>query len=116
MSRLIFQAPFRSTPSKRISLWIRPDLRSRVCAMVRHQVQPIHARDAGDTPQLPPLVKTTAKSFNVKEVSADKGYSGQERHDAIAGVGAYPVHRVLPQRLLSDWRNLRALEFSRCSR
>jgi len=35
-------------------------------------------------------VQTTAKSFTVKEVSADKAYSGRECHDAIAAVGATP--------------------------
>lgn len=50
----------------------------------------IHGRNAGDAPQLPALVQTTAKNFAVKEVSADKGYTGQETHDAIAAVGATP--------------------------
>jgi transposase len=50
----------------------------------------IHSRDAGDITQLPALVETTAKNFTMKEVSADKGYSGREPHDAIAKVGAVP--------------------------
>jgi transposase len=50
----------------------------------------IHDKDAGDAPQLPALVKTTAANFTVKEVSADKGYIGEETHAAIAAVGATP--------------------------
>ena len=36
------------------------------------------------------LVNATAKNFTMAEVSADKGYSGRESHDAIAKVGATP--------------------------
>jgi len=50
----------------------------------------IHERDTNDCPVLPSLVDTTAKNFDVKEVSADKAYSGGESHDAIAKVGAVP--------------------------
>lgn len=51
----------------------------------------IHGKDAGDAVQLPELVRTTASNgFTIKEVSADKGYSGRECHDAIAAVGAMP--------------------------
>ncbi|MFT3786640.1 MAG: transposase [Tepidisphaeraceae bacterium] len=50
----------------------------------------IDGKDTGDAPMLPPLVKTTAKSFEMYEVSADKGYSSRDVHDAIASVGAIP--------------------------
>jgi len=50
----------------------------------------IHGRDANDAPILPSLVDSTAKNFTIKEVSADKGYSSREAHDAIAKVGATP--------------------------
>jgi transposase len=50
----------------------------------------IHGRDTSDAPQLPSLIEATAKHFNVKEVSADKGYTGRENHDAIAKIGAKP--------------------------
>jgi Transposase DDE domain/SWIM zinc finger len=51
----------------------------------------ILGKDAGDSPQLPPLVaKTKANGFDMKECSADKGYSGTDAHDAIAAVGAVP--------------------------
>jgi transposase len=50
----------------------------------------IHGRNASDALQLPALVDATAKNFTVKEVSADKGYSSAESHEAIAKVGATP--------------------------
>jgi len=50
----------------------------------------IHGRDANDAPILPSLVNSTAKNFTMAEVSADKGYSGRDAHDAIAKVGATP--------------------------
>jgi transposase len=50
----------------------------------------IHGKDSGDALHLPSLVDTTARNFTVKEVSADKGYTGQEAHDAIVKVGATP--------------------------
>ena len=59
------------------------------------------ARSTARTPALPragarsrplqgALSRKTAKNFDVKEVSADKGYSSLENHDAIAKVGATP--------------------------
>jgi len=50
----------------------------------------IHGQYAGDAPILPALVNSTVKNFDVKEVSADKGYSGYDNHEAIAKVGATP--------------------------
>jgi transposase len=50
----------------------------------------IHGKDSGDALHLPALVETTAKNFNVREVSADKGYSGRSSYDAIAKIGAMP--------------------------
>jgi transposase len=50
----------------------------------------IHGRDASDSLQLPALVENTAKNFDVKEVSADKGYSDRRCHNAISKVGATP--------------------------
>jgi transposase len=50
----------------------------------------IHDMHASDAPILPSLVDTTAKNFDVKEVSADKGYSSREVHEQIAKVGATP--------------------------
>jgi transposase len=50
----------------------------------------IHGPNEYDANQLPALVETTAKRFQMAEVSADKGYSAQECHNAISRVGAKP--------------------------
>ncbi|HEV8642348.1 MAG TPA: transposase [Methylomirabilota bacterium] len=50
----------------------------------------IHDRDASDTKQLPALVATTARSFAVAEVSADKAYGSVRNADAISRVGGTP--------------------------
>lgn len=69
--------------------WVKAHFMTGVKTNVITAVE-IHGKDAGDAPQLPALVTTTAKSFTMKEVSLDKGYSSQETHDAIAAVGATP--------------------------
>jgi len=50
----------------------------------------IEDKHAADPAMLPALVDSTAKTFTMKEVSADKAYSGNPCHDAIAKVGATP--------------------------
>jgi transposase len=50
----------------------------------------IYDQHAADAPVLPSLVDSTVKNFDVKEVSADKGYTGLETHEAIAKIGATP--------------------------
>jgi transposase len=47
-------------------------------------------RNANDAPFLPELVQTTAKSFQLEEVSADKGYSSRTNTDVIGALGAVP--------------------------
>jgi transposase len=42
---------------------------------------------AGDAPQLPGLVKETAKTFTVKEVAADKAYGSQLNFETVDSVG-----------------------------
>jgi transposase len=69
--------------------WIKAHLCCGVKTNVVTAVE-IHGRDANDAPILPSLVETTAKNFTMKEVCADKGYSGRVAHDAIAKVGATP--------------------------
>jgi hypothetical protein len=46
--------------------------------------------DGPDGPHLPKLVRETAERFTVREVSADKGYSSVEAHEAVAAVGGTP--------------------------
>jgi len=48
----------------------------------------IHGRDEADQTQLPALVESTAKNFNMTEVSADKAYSDRKCYSAIAKAGA----------------------------
>ncbi|MBI1762817.1 MAG: transposase [Acidobacteria bacterium] len=69
--------------------WVKAHL---MCGVKTHIVTSVEitGKDSNDSPQLPGLVEKTAKSFDVKEVSADKGYSSLENHDAIAKVGATP--------------------------
>jgi transposase len=50
----------------------------------------IHGRDSGDSLHFPALVKKTAENFTMKEVSADKGYSGRPAFAAAKKVGATP--------------------------
>jgi transposase len=47
-------------------------------------------RDAQDCPLLPELLKTTAESFTVREVSGDKAFGSFKNYDAIEAVGATP--------------------------
>lgn len=44
-------------------------------------------KDAADSPQFKPLVKKTAESFRVDEVSGDKAYASNENFEAVADVG-----------------------------
>jgi transposase len=46
--------------------------------------------NANDAPFLPELAKTTAKSFDVREISADKGYVSKANTAAIEDLGATP--------------------------
>ena len=50
----------------------------------------IYDRDANDCPILPELVRAMAQQFNVKEVSADKGYLSAENVEAIVAAGGAP--------------------------
>ena len=68
-------------------------VKAHICTGVKTNVVTaieIHEQDAGDAKQLPALVETTAKNFTMKEVSADKGYTGEETHAAIVKTGANP--------------------------
>lgn len=47
-------------------------------------------KDSADSPQLPALLETTQKTFDVAEVSADKGYLSYSNARAIANAGAVP--------------------------
>ena len=45
-------------------------------------------KDAADCPQFVPLIRETARSFTIGEVSADKAYASLENFDEIANIGA----------------------------
>jgi transposase len=45
-------------------------------------------KDAADAPQFVPLIKETARSFTIGEVSADKAYGSLENFEAVAEMGA----------------------------
>lgn len=47
----------------------------------------ILAEKAADAPQLPGLVKKTAETFTVKEVTGDKAYASQANFNAVDSVG-----------------------------
>jgi transposase len=47
-------------------------------------------QNSNDYPHLPKLLATTAKRFEVSEVSADKGYLGRSNLEAIVNAGAVP--------------------------
>ena len=47
----------------------------------------IHGRDAGDSPQFVPLLKVTAETFPIREVSADKSYASLENFEAVGACG-----------------------------
>ena len=40
-----------------------------------------------DSPQFPELIKTTARTFQIREVSADKAYSSRENLELVASYG-----------------------------
>jgi transposase len=48
----------------------------------------ILGRDAGDCPQFPTLVETTAQNFTVKEIPSDKGYLSKENFELAEQIGA----------------------------
>lgn len=69
--------------------WVKVHL---MCGVATHIVTAVEIRDkdASDTKLLPALVDATAQNFNVREVSADKGYGSVSNYKAIAGHGAVP--------------------------
>jgi transposase len=62
----------------------------------------IRGRDAGDAPLLRPLLTTTAARFNVREVSADKGYLSYSNARAIADIGATPFIKLKADSTIGD--------------
>lgn len=69
--------------------WIKAHLMIGVKTNVVTSIEVTRA-DSGDSPHLPPLLETTAKRFQVKELSADKAYSSYNNLEVVAKTGAVP--------------------------
>jgi transposase len=69
--------------------WIKTHM---MCGVNTHIITTVEANDTetADAPQLPAFVNTTAKTFTIKEVSADKAYSSKKNLHAIDAVNAMP--------------------------
>jgi Transposase DDE domain len=65
-------------------------VKAHVCAGVKTGVitaAVIGDKDAGDSPQFPELINTTAENFTVKEVPADKAYLSYDNLDLVESHG-----------------------------
>lgn len=69
--------------------WIKLHIMCGVTTNVVTSVE-VSGRDDHDSPFLPALVDATARNFTMREVSADKAYTGVANLDAIAAHGAVP--------------------------
>jgi transposase len=69
--------------------WVKVHIMCGVKTNVISAVE-ILDKNAADSPQLPPLLATTRKSFGVKEVSADAAYLSHENVNAVNWAGATP--------------------------
>jgi transposase len=88
-SRFIRWFDHRYGPRQGDHDWVKVHL---MCGVTTHIVTAVEIkdRDASDTKLLPALVDATAKNFELKEVSADKGYGSLSNYEAIAKHGAVP--------------------------
>lgn len=69
--------------------WVKVHISTGVKTNVVAAVE-ILDKHAGDSPQLPALLTTTAQTFTVREASADAIYATQENFNAMAAIGATP--------------------------
>jgi len=69
--------------------WVKTHL---MCGVKTHIVTSVEATpyESGDSAQLPQLVNTTAKVFDIKEVSADKAYSSKRNIQSVVDANATP--------------------------
>jgi transposase len=69
-----------------------------MCGTTTHVVTSVIITDknSNDSPHFPPLIRATAKSFTIRQASADKAYSGNENYQAVADCGgtAYIAFRA----------------------
>ena len=73
--------------------WVKVHLMCGVKTNVVTAVE-IREKDASDTKLLPDLVNTTAAHFDMREVSADKGYSSVNNTNVIAEPWSDPLYCV----------------------
>jgi transposase len=69
--------------------WVKCHLMCGVKTNIVTAVE-ILGRHTNDSTVLPALAKSTAKNFQIAEVSADKGYASKNNAEAIAELGAVP--------------------------
>jgi len=69
--------------------WVKAHM---MCGVKTHVVTSVEVSptETADAPQLPKLVNTTAKTFNINEVSADKAYSSKRNLNAVIAVNGTP--------------------------
>jgi transposase len=67
-------------------LWVKTHIACGTKTNVVTAVE-ILDKDAADSPQFKPLVKTTAQNFAIKEFSADKAYASNENFEAVHDAG-----------------------------
>jgi transposase len=79
---------------RRKSTWVKVHVACGVKTNVITAVR-ILDKDAADCPQFAPLMKTTAQSFTVGEVSADKAYLSAENIEQVFEQGGTPY--ILPK-------------------
>jgi transposase len=71
------------------SHWVKVHIMTGVKTNVITAIE-IGEQNSNDVQFLPPLVKTTAKGFNISEVSGDKAYGSAKNMNAVAEVNATP--------------------------
>jgi transposase len=69
--------------------WVKCHLMCGVKTNIVTAVE-IHGQHAADTKMLPALAEATAMNFNMREVSADKGYASKANFESVARFGAVP--------------------------
>jgi len=69
--------------------WVKAHM---MCGVKTHVVTSVEVSptETADAPQFPKLVNATAKTFNIKEVSADKAYSSKKNINAVVAVNGTP--------------------------
>ena len=72
--------------SRKRHTWVKAHLACGVQTNIVTAVR-ITEKDSHDYPTFDPLARQTRENFTIKEMSADKGYSGRENFDLIYHLG-----------------------------